>query len=319
MNTRKELCPGSSASDTDWLSLGRDWSLPLVPIETNNTVQHDVGFISYPFQEELLANPQNVSAQNAIINFANELAARYSPIVGCTRSWDSADPEDFQVIIDNMMNLQLLFAAMNLNHNSTFRDIAISHSDNTIKNHIRADGSSFHVVDYNATTGAVIDQRTSQGFSNSSTWSRGQAWGIYGFATMYQNTHIARYLDTARSMANYFVGHLPSSQIVPWDFNAPGNPPPADTSAAMIVVNGLLLLSTLESSKSSASRWQTAALNILSANAQFAWKPEWASLLANGTVNNPAHPPNNLTGIVYGDYYFIKAGNTLLQDKVISC
>lgn len=141
---------------------------------------------------------------HAIETFAAALAARFNPVVGCTRSWDTADPTVFAVIIDNMMNLEVLFNAADLTGNDTLRQIAISHADKTMTNHVRADGaflsstltvvacdilctgSSFHLVDYNATTGAVIAQGTVQGYSNSSTWSRGQAWGLYGFANSAQ-------------------------------------------------------------------------------------------------------------------------------------
>ncbi|TDL27624.1 d-4,5 unsaturated-glucuronyl hydrolase-like protein [Rickenella mellea] len=322
LNTRAKLCP-SLAGGHDWLSLGRQWATGEIPFEVVNGLQHDVGFASFPFQEELVVNPNNKTAITAINNFATDLAKRYNAVVGCTRSWDSADPTDFQVIIDNMMNLEILYASTALTGNNTLRQIAISHADKTIANHIRADGSSFHVVEYNSTTGAVIRRRTSQGYADNSTWSRGQSWGIYGFATMYQNSKLPRYLDTSRRMANYFLNAVPSTGIVPWDFNAPTSPPrPADSSAANIAATGLLLLSRLEGSLSppnvtGAKFWSDAAIKLLSDNTKLAWRPAWQSLLANGTVNKPAG--NSLTGIVYGDYYFIKAGNDLLSMGLTSC
>ncbi|KAA1477060.1 d-4,5 unsaturated-glucuronyl hydrolase-like protein [Dentipellis sp. KUC8613] len=332
LRTRAQLC-GNSSGEAEWLEEGRRWATGEVPLETHTGVGHDVGFLSFPFVQELELNPTNASAIEAVNDFANHLAGRFSPIVGCTRSWDSADPTDFQVIIDNMMNLEVLFVSEGLTGNHTLRDIAMSHADKTMVNHVRADGScgSFHVVDYNATTGAVIDQRTSQGYSNSSTWSRGQAWGIYGFAnntpaaTVHQRTGEQRYLDTARRMASYFIDNLPSDNIVPWDFNAPLDPPrPADSSAAMIATNGLFLLALQENSLSPANNtgalyYTNAAIKILSATTNAFWKPEWNSLLSNGTVNNPANPPNNLTGIVYGDYYYINAGNQLLLSGLARC
>jgi hypothetical protein len=132
--------------------------------------------------DELTIDPKNETALLAVQTFGAALATRFNPIVGCTRSWDTVNPEVFEVIIDNMMNLEVLFNAADLTGNQTLRQIAISHADKTMTNHVRADGSSFHVVDYNATTGAVISRHTAQGYSDSSTWSRGQAWGVYGFA-----------------------------------------------------------------------------------------------------------------------------------------
>lgn len=145
-------------------------------------------------------NPSNETARMMVVGFANSLAARYSPIVGCTRSWDSPPGLDyFWVIMDNMMNLEVLLVAAQLTSNSTLRDMAISHADKTIANHIRADGSSFHLVTYSQSTGLLLDQGTAQGYARNryvpysvltifrltnlcSTWSRGQAWGIHGFA-----------------------------------------------------------------------------------------------------------------------------------------
>ncbi|KAF8509559.1 d-4,5 unsaturated-glucuronyl hydrolase-like protein [Gautieria morchelliformis] len=321
LDTRSKLCP--SLNQPDWLSMGRDWSVGLVPLEDNKNLDHDVGFLSYPFQQELLVNPANTSAQTAITKFASTLAARFNPTVGCTRSWDSADPTDFVVIIDNMMNLEVLFAAADINGNHTLRDIAITHADTTIANHFRPDGSTFHVVEYNSTTGGVIRRRTAQGYADNSTWTRGQSWAIYGYANMYNRTHFPRYLGTARHAASMYLSRLPASGVPPWDFDAP-RPGPADTSSATIAASGLLLLSQLENSLSPPNRtgalfWRDAAVNLLNAATELAWKPSWQSLLSNGTVNNPANPPNNLTGIVYGDYFYIKAGNTLLSQGLAKC
>ncbi|KAI0082871.1 d-4,5 unsaturated-glucuronyl hydrolase-like protein [Panus rudis PR-1116 ss-1] len=325
LNTRAtKLCKhDKSLQGIDWLGLARMWSAAEVPLETKTGVGHDVGFLSFPFIEEHTLNPDNQTAKDAINNFAKELAARFSPIVGCTRSWDSSDPTDFQVIIDNMMNLEVLFASEALTGNHTLRDIAISHANKTMVNHLRPDGSSYHVVDYNSTTGAVIRQRTSQGFADNSTWSRGQAWGIYGFANMHKHTQIFDYLKTARHMAQYFLDNLPSDGIVPWDFNAPLDPPrPADSSAAMIAASGLILLAQQEltlhpPNVAGSGAYIKAASNIIKSMTALAWKPSWQSLLANGTVNNPAH--NNLTGIVYGDYYFIQASNELVSMGLAKC
>lgn len=320
---RAALCPRSMHGTTrkQWLDIARSSASGEIPLELHTSVGHDVGFLSFPFVDELTVNPNNKTAQHAVETFAAALAARFNPVVGCTRSWNTADPTDFQVIIDNMMNLEVLFNAADLTGNDTLRQIAISHADKTMMNHIRADGSSFQGVEYNATTGAVIAQFTTQGFSNSSTWSRGQAWGIYGFANMYRRTQLVRYLDTARCMADYFLNNIPADKIIPWDFNAPLIPArPADTSAAMIAVNGLLLLASQEQGiQSGVSHYFQAAIQILNDTTNAFWASTWQSLLSNGTVNNPASPPNNLTGTIYGDYYYVKAGNDLAELGVALC
>ncbi|KAF7359238.1 Glycoside hydrolase family 88 protein [Mycena sanguinolenta] len=356
LNTRKNLCGATSANGlnaADWLTLGRSASNGLIPLELHNTQGHDVGFLSFPFVEELTINPTNKTALTAVKQFAGcvqnfpglevgiihsavaDLAARFDPIVGCTRSWDTADPTDFTVIIDNMMNLEILWVAYGLTGNNTLRDIALAHADTTMKNHIRPDGSTWHVVEYNSTTGVVIRKRTQQGFSDNrsishltglifialhelySTWSRGQAWGLYGFANMYKHSKNVTYLQTATRLADYFLDNLPSDGIVPWDFNAPLTPPPrpADSSAATIAATGLLLMGTLD--KTNSQKWINAAINLLSKITNLAWRPSWQSLLSNGTVNWPAN--NFLTGIVYGDYYYIKAGNDLITMGLAKC
>ncbi|KAJ7221714.1 glycoside hydrolase family 88 protein [Mycena pura] len=318
LNTRKSICGATAVNGltaADWLTLGRSASTGEIPLELHNNQGHDVGFLSFPFVEELAVNPNNQTALTAVKQFAADLAARFNPVVGCTRSWDTADPTDFTVIIDNMMNLEVLWVAYGLTGNETLRDIAIAHADTTMKNHIRTDGSTWHVVEYNSTTGVVIRKRTSQGFSDNSTWSRGQAWGTYGYANMYQHTNNPDYLTTARRLATYFLNNLPSTGIVPWDFNAP-QPRPADTSAATIMVNGLLLLGQLDPTPAG-QNWTAAALNLLNTTTALAWKPSWQSLLSNGTVNLPAN--NFLTGIVYGDYYYIRAGNQLVTMGLAEC
>ncbi len=202
LNTRKTLCGstgGTGLDAADWLSLGRATSAALAPLTTTNTVGHDVGFLSFPYIEELKmlvcalmtsnspltfthSDPSNTTAAGVVNGFATYLANRFSSTVGCTRSWDTTDPTDFQVIIDNMMNLQVLLWSSSLTGNSTLANIAVTHATTTMKNHIRDDGSTWHVVEYNETTGDVITKRTAQGYSDSSTWTRGQAWAVYGFA-----------------------------------------------------------------------------------------------------------------------------------------
>ncbi|KAL0947490.1 hypothetical protein HGRIS_013593 [Hohenbuehelia grisea] len=322
LNRRKTLCgTRNGVGSADWVNLGRAWSTGEIPLETHTGVGHDVGFLSFPFVNELEINPTNATAITAVNNFAKQLAGRFNPVVGCTRSWDSANP-DFQVIIDNMMNLEVLFVSAQLTGNLTLRDIAISHADKTLVNHIRPDGGTWHVLHYNSNTGAVTSKVTSQGFSDNSTWSRGQAWAIFGFANMYKRTGYSRYLDTARRLATYFVSHIPADGIVPWDFNAPMTPPPrpADSSAATLATNALILLAQQETkvgNSTGAAFWLDSASQILGNITQLAWRPSWQSLLSNGTVNRPAG--NSLTGIVYGDYYFIRAGNELKSMGLVSC
>ncbi|KAK0474786.1 glycoside hydrolase family 88 protein [Armillaria novae-zelandiae] len=320
LEKRKMLCGATSANGlnaADWADLGRKTSAGLATLTKSNNVGHDVGFLSFPFVHELDIDPNNATAANIVNGFAEYLAGRFNPTVGCTRSWRSSDPTDLVVIIDNMMNLNILMVSAYFTGNSTLSNIAISHADTTMRNHIRPDGSTWHVVQYNTTTGAVTKKRTSQGYSNDSTWSRGQAWAVYGFANMYNWTGDHNYLVTARRAATYFLQTLPSNGIVPWDFNAPVADRPADSSAATIVATGLLLLSQVETDTANKKKWSDAAIKTLNDITSLAWDPSWESLLANGTVNKPGN--NYLTGTVYGDYYYIVAGNELIRMGLTEC
>ncbi|KAG9087170.1 hypothetical protein FRC07_012886, partial [Ceratobasidium sp. 392] len=183
----------------------------------------------------------------------------------------------------------------------------IKHADTTIKNHIRPDGSSYHVVDYNENTGAVIKRYTAQGYADNSTWSRGQAWGIYGFAKMYNLTTQPQYLNTSRQMAKVFLSRLPSNGVPPWDFDAPASNRPADTSAATITAEGLFILSAAEThlgNSTGAAYYNEKAVKLLTDNFKFALKPTWDSILSNGTSNNPQNNKN--TGLIYGDFYALQ-------------
>ncbi|KAG8894914.1 hypothetical protein FRB99_000913, partial [Tulasnella sp. 403] len=342
---RGQTCPDGqiiAAQDAQAsLNFGRVWSAPLTTLETNNSVKHDVGFISFPFWEDLKMNPGNTTAQAIVNAFAAYLAGRYNPIVGCTRSWDTPDPTQFEVIIDNMINIELFFVSAALNGNQTYIEMAKSHADHTMQNHVRDDGSTYHVVVYNSTTGAVIARETSQGYANErqvyctlappsadsvlcSTWTRGQAWGMYGFTSMFNRTGDQKYLDTARRLSTFYVNNLPKDNLVPpWDFNAPASPDrPRDTSSATIASSAMLFLSQMETragNSTGSSFWLNAAISLLRDTVSLAYRREtnWQAILSNGTANNPQQ--NNNTGLVYGDYYFIKAGNMLLDMGVANC
>ncbi|KIY50965.1 d-4,5 unsaturated-glucuronyl hydrolase-like protein [Fistulina hepatica ATCC 64428] len=321
LNTRASLCgatSGNGLNSADWRTLGQATSTGLIPLVSNNSVGHDVGFLSYPFFDELSLDFSNTTAQKVVEGFGADLAARFSSIVGCTRSWDNTtDPTDFIVIIDNMMNLDLFFWAANITGNETYIDMAKSHADTTMKNQIRSDGSTWHVVEYNSTTGAVIRKRTAQGYSNNSTWTRGQAWGTYGYANMYYRTGDAKYLETSRRLADLFLSRIPDDGIIPWDFDAPEGDRPADTSAATIFSTALLFLSQQETDATNATKWANAAIEILTNTTNFAWSADWESLIKNGTSDKPSDSWD--TGIVYGDYYLVKATNELLSMNLTDC
>ncbi|KAK1219605.1 hypothetical protein PQX77_017677 [Marasmius sp. AFHP31] len=325
MNKRRELCQNGNASGTvNWVELGRIASTGLAELPGRNRRGHDVGFLSYPFLEEVEINPSNETAVSIVNAFARDLANLYVSSAGVTRSWDRGNPSVVKVIIDNMMNIDLLFTSAKLTGNQTLSTLAQTHADTTMKNHIRPDGSTWHVVEYDENTGAVLRRRTGQGYSDGSTWARGQTWAIYGFANMFERTSKLVYLDTSRRLASYLLSNIPKDGIIPWDFSAPlvdtkvpGGLRPADSSAAMIGATGLLQLSEMETNAELARKWLDGAIMILNKMTKVAWSARWDSLLSNGTVNWRAD--NYLTGTVYGDYYFVKLGNELVRLGYATC
>lgn len=210
---------------------------------TNN---HDVGFIINCSFGNGYRLTQNEAYREVIETAAKSLSTRYHSKTGCTRSWNSKNWQ-FPVIIDNMMNLELFTVASSLTGDNSFYNIAKSHADCTRINHFRPDGSSFHVVNYDTITGKVLNQLTHQGVNDHSAWSRGQAWGLYGFTMMYRQTGKKEYLNHAIKIGEFIMNHprLPKDKIPYWDFDAPNIPKEdRDASAGAIMASAFVELST---------------------------------------------------------------------------
>jgi len=283
------------------------------------TTTHDVGFMiftSYGNGYRLLGTSSYLPV---IITAAQSLATRYRSLAGIIDSWSFA-PYDtgWEAIIDNMMNLELMFWASQNGAGVSFYDTALSHANKTMTNHFRADSSTYHVVKYSRTTGAVISRETHQGYSNSSCWARGQSWAVHGFTMAYRFTGNAQFLVTARKAADYFIYHLPSDRIPYWDYNAPGIPSdtvPRDASAAAIVASGLLELSTFVGAADSV-RYRDSAVSLLRAlcSTKYRALTTQASILNHSTGGRPQNTEVDV-GLIYADYYFLLA---LLRYEKIS-
>jgi unsaturated chondroitin disaccharide hydrolase len=178
-----------------------------------------------------------------------------------------------------------------------------------MQEHVRPDGSTYHLVAYDPATGAAKRKATVQGYRDDSTWARGQAWALYGFTVAYRETGDERFLATARRTADYFVAHLPEDKVPYWDFQAPNIPAePRDSSAAAIAASGLLELSRRETDGSRARGYldvATAILRSLSSESYLAARTQSMAVLLHGTL----HKPRGLfdTGLVFGDYYYLEA------------
>lgn len=286
-------------------------SLDSLSKEQYNTHTHDLGFMMYTsFGNANRLHPED-AYKKVLLNSAKSLATRFNPKVGCIKSWESK-PSDFLVIIDNMMNLELLFWATRETGDSSFYKIAVTHANTTMKNHYRPDYSSYHVVNYNPETGAVQQKKTAQGFSNESAWARGQVWGLYGFTVMYRETHDKKYLEQAVHIANFILNNpnLPADKIPYWDFNAPNIPNALrDASAGSIMASALLELCRYADKKDGLTYFNTAQSIIKTLSS-----PEY--MAAPGTNGGfiLKHSVGHLPGksevdvaLTYADYYFVEA------------
>lgn len=283
--------------------------------EKLNGGTHDMGFkiyCSYGTGYQITKDP---AYKEVIIQSAKTLSTRFNPVVGCLRSWDHHKEQwGYPVIIDNMMNLELLFAATRLTGDSSFYKIAVSHANTTMKNHFRPDYSSYHVVDYDTATGKVVKRQTHQGYADESAWSRGQAWGIYGYTMCYRETKNPAYLKQAEHIAAYILHHpnLPADKIPYWDFNAPGIPnEPRDASAAAVLASGLYELAKYSANKKEYLSIANTILQNLTKSYCSPIGDNKGFILLHSTGSKPANSEVDVP-LNYADYYYLEA---LLRSK----
>ena len=298
------------SEDEKWEIAAKRWTEALSE-QQFNTGTHDIGFMigcSYGQGYKLTKNEEYKSV---LIEAATSLMTRYNEDVGCIKSWDWSKEWKFPVIIDNMMNLELLFEASKLTGDESFRNAAIDHAETTIEHHFRPDYSSYHVIDYDPETGDVLGSYTHQGISDESAWARGQAWGLYGYTVCYRETKNEAFLKQAEQIAGFIIDHpaTPDDLIPYWDYDAPGIPnEPRDASAAAIIAAGLLELSTY--TKTNDNLYFNKAEQILKSLASYEY------LATPGSNNNfilkhsTGHKPGNSeidVPLIYGDYFFLEA------------
>lgn len=293
-----------------WKMKALKFTLQLEPEKWNGRT-HDMGFKMYCSFGQAIRYNNNNEYRDILIQSAKTLSTRFNPVVGCIRSWDhNKDKWEFPVIIDNMMNLELLLWAAKETGNENFKEIAIKHARTTIKNHFRDDYSSYHVVDYNPETGVVVNKHTHQGYSHESAWTRGQAWGLYGFTMMYRETGMDEFLSQAEKIAGYLLSQkgIKEGKIPYWDFNAPNIPnEPYDASAGAIISAALFELDSFSETRGAYLTVAQKLLETLSSpkflapiggNRGFLLKHSTGSKPKNSEVDVP---------LVYADYYFLES------------
>ena len=293
----------------EWRTEAEKFTANIEKEKTNGTT-HDMGFKVYCSFGNGYRLHGDQHYKDVIIQSAKTLSTRFRPIVGTLRSWDhSRDRWGFPVIVDNMMNLELLFAATRLTGDSSFYKIAVSHANTTIKNHFREDYSTFHVVDYDTTNGKVINKHTAQGQSHSSTWSRGQSWALYGYTVCYRETKDPLYLKYAEGAAKYILDHpnLPKDMVPYWDFDAPNIPnEPRDASAAAINASALYELSLYSSNGRAYKKAADKIVKSLTDNYRSPMGENKGWILLHSTR---AKPPDSEVDVplTYADYYYLEA------------
>ena len=294
--------------DSSFRKSAERWTEGLTPLQFYGG-SHDIGFMVFCSFGNGYRLTQNAEYKKIILQTAITLTGRYNPTVGCIKSWDNRKWQ-YPVIIDNMMNLELLFWSSYNGGTRTMYDVAVKHAENTMQNHFRPDGSTYHVVNYDTTNGNVISKETHQGYSDSSCWSRGQAWAMYGFTMTYRYTKDERFLQTAQKAAEYYIAHLPDDHITYWDFNAPNIPnEPRDASSSSIAASALFELSGLVKNEASRKKFYDAAVSILESlthKPYFSDQTKDVGILKYAVGNKPAGTEIDVS-LIYGDYYFIEA------------
>lgn len=296
--------------DTSWLMQARRYTA-CIESEKFNGKTHDMGFKIYCSFGNGYRLTHDEAYRDVMLQAAATLATRFSPDVGAIRSWDhNTDKWQYPVIIDNMMNLELLFWAAGASGDSIYYKIAVSHADKTLANHFRPDASVCHVVDYDPETGAVAHRHTHHGYAHESTWARGEAWALYGYTMCYRETGEERYLKQAQRIADFIFAHprLPEDLVPYWDYDAPGIPDePRDVSAAAVTASALYELAEYdvgagELHRSRADRILSALMGSYRARAGEAR----GFLLLHSTGSKP-HDSEVDVPLVYADYYFLEA------------
>tara|TARA_R110001592_G_scaffold99014_2_gene282259 strand:+ start:3562 stop:4752 length:1191 start_codon:yes stop_codon:yes gene_type:complete len=273
---------------------------------------HDLGFMIGDSYGNALKYVKNEDYEKVMVQAAKSLSSRFKPNAGIIQSWGSNDRWQCPVIIDNMMNLEMLFEATKISGDSTFYKIAVTHADTTMAKHFRKDYSSYHVLDYDTETGEILKRNTAQGYKDESAWARGQAWGLYGFIVMYRETKNLKYLNQAKHIAGFIMNHpnLPEDKVPYWDYNAPVTAQtPRDVSAAAITASALYELSTyVEHNLNSA--YKNEANTIVETLSKEPYLAEIGTNEGFLLKHSTGHLPNDSeidVPINYADYYFLEA------------
>jgi unsaturated chondroitin disaccharide hydrolase len=291
-------------ADPDAKARADEWTRAIEGQKTN-TQTHDLGFKMYPSFAHAYRTTGDAYYKDVLLAAAGSLATRFDPTIGAVICCDWNPKWHRPVVTDTMVDLELLLWGAANGGPQSWREMATSHALKTLADMVRPDGSTYHVVDYSK-SGAVLSRGTFQGYSNSSTWTRGEAWAIYGYTMLYRYTRDPRMLAAARKVTDYYLSRLGSDWVPNWDFDAPTQR--KDSSAAAAVASALFELSGFAADPDG-QRYLDAAshmLDVLASPAYLAEGTSNAAILLHGVANMPANQGVDV-GLAYGDYYFLEA------------
>lgn len=298
--------------DVKWKAQADKYSRFLTPLSVRSATDHDLGFQVYCSFGNGLRLTSNKEYKDVILKTSDTLATLFNPKVGTILSWPGMVKEKnwpHNTIIDNMINLEMLFEASKMGGDKSLYDIGVKHAETTMNNQFRKDYSVYHVVVYDTVTGKKIKAITHQGYSDDSMWARGQGWAIYGYTMVYRETKDPRFLDFAHKVTKIYLDRLPKDLIPYWDFDCPNIPnAPRDASAAALVASGLIELSTYTKDKALAKTYLEKAKGMLAelSSARYQSRDVNPAFLLHST----GHYPNGTEidySIIYADYYYIEA------------
>lgn len=273
-------------------------------------LHHDVGFMWLLSAVADYRLTKDVEARRRALHAANLLAGRFNPAGRFIRAWNGVPDEKNDnrgwAIIDSMMNMPLLYWASEETKDPRFKQIALLHADTVLENFVREDGSVKHIVEFDPESGTMVTDHGGQGYAKGSSWTRGQAWGIYGFVLNYIHTGKREYLQASEKIAAFFMAHIPENGLIPIDFDQPGEPGWKDSTAAAIAASGLLTLAE-ECGKDKREGYREAALKLLRAlvETDCDFTKEDDCILHKGSV--AYHVKEHHQAIIYGDYFFMEA------------
>lgn len=309
-----------ASGDTVLLRPARGYTESLRGIAYRPVFDHDIGFLmmcSYGKGYEVTRNDDYCQV---LLASADSLATLFNPVVGTLLSWPrEVKPRHWphNTIMDNMINLDLMFWAAKHGGNPLLYDLAVTHAMTTMRHHFRSDGSCYHVAVYDTISGDFIKGVTHQGYADYSMWSRGQSWAIYGYTMVYRYTHKQVFLDFAQKVTDIYLKRLSetSDDMIPvWDMDAPDRNV-KDASAACVVVDALLELQGYVKGEKQ-QRYREAAVKMLKqlAGKRYRSGKRNVSFLLHSTGHHPAGSEIDAS-IIYADYYYLEA---LLRAKALN-